>query len=370
MVNARTSLKLLIACVAGAAIVIAPAAHSSRDAHDAGPKTILSAKGLIRSFALGPNRLAWIDSTWGLHVKRGVGTSTVRYTSQYQEGGDPQLVFGGSRPIWLGNRGYPGVTQRVFTTGSSGAVRVVASAQHTDRNAGTYITSVAGDPAGAVFGRATVVETASSKARQCLCQFAVTGGGVTTVADGTAHPVPGLPPPVLVARAGADVALLPASTAPRSGAQPAAGAGAAVIVASLPGGGKISSFIPAGPVRALALSKADAFVLVATPTGHKIEVHAIATGALRRTIPAPGQISEELAVAGSKIVWHSRHTIWCADAATGKTSLVAHSTWAITRVDSEASTLAWAQRLTLISGDDTSPQANLGRISEVVLPVR
>jgi hypothetical protein len=352
----------------GAALAAAPIS-TARHSGVPSSRAVLAVRGVIRSIAPSPQRLVWIDSTWGLHVERpGRSTPTVRYTSRYEEGGDPDLVLGGSRPVWLSDRGFPTETQRVFTLTAAGRAVAVARAQHLDRGDGGFISAVAGDPSGAAFGRATVEQTAESRTRGCLCQFKLVGGGVSTVADGVARVVPQLPPPALLARSGARVALLPATTRVRRTGQPAPDRGASVMVASLADGSSVSSFVPAGTVQAIALSRRNVYVLVTATGKERLEIHTAATGALLRLAAVPAHLADELVVTpDDRVLYHDRHTIWALAAANGRASVVRRTAWSVTQIAATGKTVSWIERHILITGDD-SAKGNRSRVVEATLP--
>lgn len=362
MIRTRRALAFL-AWVALAATQ-AGATAGTTSAHPIG--TVVAVQGVIRSFAVGPKRKAWIEATWELRLQsRTRPPTTVHYTSQYAESGNPPLVFGGSRPVWVGTRGYPYLAQRVFTSGSAGGrPRPLELKTHLDGRDGGYVTALAGDVSGALYGVATVQETAHSISTGCICEFATVSGGMRAVADGSVRKLIGVPAPVLLARAGARFAMVPAANGPSPAAQPSAAADAPVQLRALPKGGVTTAFVPGGHPVALALTSRYVFALVERGTSFLVEVHDARTGALVRSVPAPSSTSMQLAAAGPQVAFHDRHSVWVVDAVTGRRTTVVTSSWQVTQVAMEGATVFWAERRKRAGayGEETRRKDFFGRI--------
>lgn len=336
------------------------------------PRTVVSVPGVIRSFALGAGRVAWIETTWELRIRRfATGrTTTIRYTNQYDEaGGDPYLAFAGSRPLWLGDRGMADITDRVFTTDTAGAVRVLTKVVYADVGDGSYVTGPAGDPAGGTFG--VVVLRDRDPSSGCSCRFAVTGG-VWVVGSGAARRVPGLPPPRALARAGDRLLLAPAAATSRSAAPYADGTGI-VEVRALPDGALVASFTPGGEIEALALTPRFAFVVVRSAGRATIEVHDPQTGALVRSlrVAARGRMDlpgfpPQVAAAGRFVVFHAEKSVSVLDGASGRVVTLARTRGRVTGVAATGTTVAWAEQYG--AGDTAHRKGFTTVIRETTLP--
>ena len=328
------------------------------------PRTVVTVPRVIRSFALGPQRLAWIEATWELRIRRPATgrTTMIRYTNQHYEGGNPSLVFSGSRPVWLGERGIYSVTDRVFTTTPAGRAHAVERVACTPGDGG-FVTGIAGDPTGAVYGVAILHDTS----RAGSSPYDLAGGGVWTVADGVSHRVPHLPPPAYLSRAGRTVALVPmAETTPNPpGDLTPTDTGT---IAALPSGSILATFSVSGTVQALALSERFLFVLVTHGTATSIDIHDARTGKLLRRVSAPriSRLAPKLSAAGPWVVYHDRRTVSALNGATGRVTRVATSNWLVGQAAVQGTTIAWSEQK---GGGNETVRANYTpRLRELTLP--
>jgi hypothetical protein len=346
----------------GAVLCTAPLGRST--AGTTTPRTVLTIPGVIRSFAFGPQRLAWIEATWELRIRRlATGkTTTTRYTNQHFEGADPSLVFSGSRPVWLGERGIYSITDRVFTTTPAGQARAVEKVVHTTSNGG-FVTGISGDPTGGVYGVAILHDTSGTGAGP----YDLAGGGVWTVGNGVSHRVPHLPPPAYLSRAGKTVALVPmAETTPGSPGQlTPTDTGT---IAALPSGSTLSTLTVSGTVEALALSQRFLFVLVTDGTATSIEIHDARTGKLLRRVSAPriSRLAPKLSAAGPWVVYHDQRTVSALNGATGRVTRVATTNWLVRQAAIQGTTVAWSEQK---GGGSETVRANYtSRLRELTLP--
>jgi hypothetical protein len=218
-----------------------------------------------------------------------------------------------------------------------------------------------------MYGVAVVRETADSIASGCICEFTTVGGGVRTVAHGIARKLAGVPPAVQLARAGNRFAMVPAYTAaPFPGPTEAPGGTNSVQLRSLPSGALTTTFAPDGIPIALALTSRFAFVLVANSStvSLSVEVHDARTGVLVRSVQVPAGAEAQLAAAGARVAFHDRHSVWLLDAVSGRRTTVATSTWQVTQVAMQDSTVFWAERRRRpgTPGTETSRKDFFGRI--------
>lgn len=329
------------------------------------PHTVLTIPGVIRSFALGPQRLAWVEATWELRVRSLTTgrTTTARYTNQHFEDADPSLVFSGSRPVWLSETGIALVTARVFTTTSAGRPRAVEKVHYQDGVDGDFVTGISGDSTGGVYGVAIFHDTSGTESGP----FDLDGGGVWTVANGASHRVAQVPPPAYLARSGEAVALIPmASTTPNPA--PDLTPTDTVTVASLPSGRTLATFAVTGAPQAIALTPQFVFVLVQNGADRSIEVHEPRNGKLVRRVSAPriNRLAPKLSASGAWVVYHDQRTVSALDGGTGRVKRVATTTWLVRQALIQKTTVAWSEQKG--GGSDTLRANYTSRIREVTLP--
>lgn len=348
----------LATAVALLAVAALPAAASSP-----APRTLVSLPGVVYAFAHDNGRIAWIETTWELRIRAVAGGApkTIRYTNQYeerQESGPGRLALGGRRAVWLSSRGGFDIADRVYTaTTAAPRPRLLEKQSHLDGHDGGYVTGIAGDASGFAYGVVEVTEIGP-----CPCKYKVTGGAARLVDAGTKRDLPGAPPPFLVARAGARVAVVPASVDPRPEAQPLPAA--RVEVRDAKTGAVVSTFSPSGPVRAITLSAR----VVAVLAGGRIERYDVATGNLVGATPVSAQVARELDIEGARIVFRDNRTIRLLDSASGRVSVLAKTTpWKPVAVSIEGRTVVWVETMRVRPGD-ISRRTFRSRIRLVLLP--
>jgi hypothetical protein len=240
------------------------------------------------------------------------------------------------------------VVERVWSTDSSGRKRLVARVEHGDSADGTYLTSLAGSPAGGAFGTERIVDAEPG----CACKFVRTGGGVWAFGGDGAHRVPGLPPPALLARWDRNVALVPLVVSAPTDTGGAPRPRPRVEIRSLSDSSMISSFDSPQPIDDLALTKRYVFTIAGYAKSTQLQVHDPATGALIRAVRAQSlRYLDQVGVtrpltfsaAGHWAVYGQSHSVWAVDGATGKVSRVTHTTWSVRDVSTDGETVSWIE---------------------------
>jgi hypothetical protein len=330
--------------------------------------------------AAASDRVAWTDSVFRIHVKslRSRRESVQAYGVQYWAyGNDSQLTFAGSRPAWLGatGGGSKPVTQRVWSTSPSGKRRLVDLVAHDESGSGTYVTALAGSPAGGAFGVASLKDLSGSG---CFCEFLLSGGGVWAFGAGSAHRVPGLPPPALLARWGGEVALVPVDPSVQKEADLAPAPDAPVEVRSLTDASTISSFTTPRPLYDLELTDRYVFTIVGYGRATQIQVHDPATGALVRSIQSGslryidqvGVVNPPtFAAAGSWLIFGEPHSVWAVDGTSGTVSLVTHTLSVVRDVSTDGRSVTWAEAHNVRGTANQPPRVQwLSRIRTATIP--
>lgn len=312
-------------------------------------KAVVTFPGIARAFAFDAGRLAWIENTWELRIRTlRTGTQhTIRYTNQYEEipdfSGRRRLVMEQRRLLWLSTRGRGMSEDADHVYGATvDAVRGrrLTTEAHVEGWVGGYVVGVAGDASGFSYGVVTLKETKPGGDR-----YQVADGGVWSVADGTKRKVPGAPPAFVLARAAGRVAIVPANTSELPAGAPFDTGKVEIRNATT---GTVISNFSSGRVRALALSKEVAVVLV----GRRINRYEVASGRLLGSTAVPGETGTDLDIEADRIVFRTSRSIKLLDAATGRVTTVATTTpWRPSGVAIDGRTVAWTESMRIAPGD-------------------
>jgi hypothetical protein len=339
---------------AAIALVIAAASASVAGATPA-PRTMTEFHGDATNMAAASGDLAWTDTVDRIHVLnlRTGNVVTQLFSKQYETyTHDTQLVFAGSRPLWVGTIGgnFKLIRQSVFTTNNGRRV-LVGYAVHGEAASGGFVTAVAGSPAGGAFGIAELKDL-EPPSEGCFCKFVLVGGGVWAVANGSSHRVVGLPPPSLLARFGDEVALAPVNPNVEKRPLLAPAPDAPVEVRSLRDASTISTFDSPRPLNALALTSQFVFTLAGYGKTTRLEVHDPATGTLLRSLhrtslewrDVPGGPYPPIFTAGGRwAVYAKPHEVWAVDGSSGRTVLIARTKSVVQDISTDGRTVTWAE---------------------------
>ena len=144
------------------------------------------------------------------------------------------------------------------------------------------------------------------------CPYQVLGGGARRVVGRQKFRIPGVPPMAAFAASAGRIAVVPADRRPSEKfSSPRPVTDGPVQIRRVDDGTIVSTFAPAGSVRAVALSGRNAAVLVADAAGEKrIERYDAVTGALRGATAVPRASAAALDVAGENVVFRVGRSIW------------------------------------------------------------
>jgi hypothetical protein len=219
------------------------------------PTTLVTDSGLIHAFAQDSGTIAWIGGGFSVHVRRLAAKHGSVVGSALQEGG-PQRIVGrplalaGTTALWTSYNGGNTLETAIHTGSPTKRERLVYVLAHMPGPAdGSFLSAVAGHGSTLVFGD---VEQACDLEYNCQ-RLDVTGAVRRVDASGSA--VAGLPSPFLLTTSSGWIALVPAKT-PRffPDIGPPRAAEYAPVQVYGPDGHLVSSFVPDGTPRAIALA--------------------------------------------------------------------------------------------------------------------
>jgi len=266
---------VLLLLTLSSAVGTAPAAKATAIT----PRTLVVDKGPIHAFAQDANAMAWIDAGYGVHVrrlaaKRGSIVGNALEYGGYKHRGWP-LALAGTRALWTsydaGNFLYTHLHIGSPTRPDHVIYEFVVEFGSVD---GDYLGGLAGQGATLVFGA-----TNQRCDNEFDCRRIDVTGAVKRVGAGL-DDVPGLPAPVMVATSSGRIALVPAKT-PRfyPDIGPPRAAEYAPVEVYDPAGHLISSVVPDGTARAIALSWPKLAVLFEFVNGRRqIQLYDARTG--------------------------------------------------------------------------------------------
>lgn len=239
--------------LAAAALLLPAAGSPSRPAPV--PGTLVTDPGPIHAFAQDAGAVAWIGHDYAVHVRRVAAKRGSVIGRALQQGG-PQKVAGrplalaGTTALWTSYNGGNNLEVAIHFGSPTQRDRLIYVLTHMPGPAeGSYLTAVAGHGSTLVFGDA---EQACDLEYDCR-RLDVTGA--VRRADAAGSAVVGLPPPFLLATSSGRIALVPAKT-PRffPDIGPPRAAEYAPVQVYGPDGHLVSSFLPDGTPRAIALA--------------------------------------------------------------------------------------------------------------------
>lgn len=238
----------------GAALILLGAAGAPSATRPA-PKTLLAESGPIHGFAQDAGAVAWIGPGYLVHVRRIAAKRGSVIGDALQRGGPVRiktrpLALAGTRAVWTSYNGGNTLEIHVHAGSPSQPEKEIYELDSMPGPPdGSWLGGVAGDGSTLVFGELL---------QRCDVEWdcrRIDVTGAVRRADASASAVQGLPPPFLLAASSSRIALVPAKTPrffPDIG-PPRAAEYAPVQVHDLDGH-LISSFVPDGTPRAIALS--------------------------------------------------------------------------------------------------------------------
>ena len=225
------------------------------------------------------------------------------------------LALGGERAVWTEDYGGSSIDASAYTAAlNDRRVRAIFDIEGVPGLGGIFA-DFAGDGDTLAFAWADIDFETEDEHRACYsgrgCRFIVVGGGARRVVAGRAVRIPGAPPAFRVAASAGRIAVVPADRTKSAASYPRPVAGGPVEIRNAEDGTIVSTFAPAGTVRAVALTGRNAAVLVVDASRQKrIARYDSVTGSLLGPTPVPPATAAALEVAGENVVSRVGRSIW------------------------------------------------------------
>jgi hypothetical protein len=242
-------------------------------------RTLVVENGPIYSFAQDSSTISWIGRGYDVHVrplaaKRGTVIGDARQRGGPVKVNGRPLALAGARALWTSYNGGNFLETHIYAGSPTQTKEIYELENQPGDPAGAYLGGVAGDGATLVFG-----DTSPNCDTEYICQRIDVSGAVKRVGS-EVKDIPGIPPSFMLAVSQDRIAVVPAKTPrfyPDIGPPRAAEYGP-VEVYDL-AGHLISSVVPDGTARAIALSWPKLAVLIEHVDGSReIELYDARTG--------------------------------------------------------------------------------------------
>jgi hypothetical protein len=295
--------------------------------------------GVMGDFVQDGDRIAWWNcrGMWIRTVSTGLMRSFQHGVCDQHRAAFSGVALAGTRVLWsvsgteFCEHACPGDP---FEWVATAALTGPSRAANIEDLSGRYVVAMAGDGPTLTY---SIVRLACTNPPGEPCPSpTVVGGVVKRVVGRSARLIPHAGPAAHLAAASGRIGLVPAT------GEGGAAVNARVEVRNARTGELLASFVPAGHVREIALSRTAAVVLVAKENGHlRIERYAIRTGnRLGATSVSPR--ASELDISGGRIVYRTPRAIRLVNAVTGHTKLLRRIPAGAFGVSIEGRRVAWA----------------------------
>jgi hypothetical protein len=311
--------------------------------------------GRVLAVAQTPDTLAWLESTASgcrLRIRALSGGKARAY--RYAPGCLPasqDLALSENRAAW---GGYEEVrcseTTAAVYTEAAGHARLVQEIPGDCLGYGTSFQGLVSD--GSTFFYSLLMTSPKPASSRCgeggACRFRLAGGRILRIGRARSVPVRGLPPAALLAASSRRIALVaPArrgASSGRGGALdwPRAALDGRVEIRSTRTSALVSSFRPAGIVRAIALSSYRAVVLVRSKPGLRIEWYDADSGA-RLGAVAVSFATVALSTDGHFVAFAAGQTVRVLDMETGAQRVVRRAAGELAGVSLRPGRIVWAE---------------------------
>ena len=295
-------------CAAGAAV---SPGMSGRAA--ASPVTIAEWSGQVDAAGQDAGSIAWCADT-GLVIRKLGQASGSRIRSSFCASGW-RVVLARAAVAWGGYEEKRCIdTHAAVYVAAAGAARRVATMVEDCTGGGDVYRGLVTDGTAFFYGVLKVVDR-NADGVACdgdPCTLHVTGGSIKRIVDGHGVTVRGLPPAAEIAASDGRIALVaPAAAASWGGVSsgapypdfPRAATNGLVEVRRSSDAALVTRFRPAGIVRAIALSRRYAVVLVASGKSVRIEWYDVGSGARLGSTPVPSSTARTLSASGEGVVF-------------------------------------------------------------------
>jgi hypothetical protein len=329
-----------LVAVAAFALTALPAATAARPA----PRTVLTTRAPIQAFAADGARIAWISgSCRTVRVRRLSGgragvVGNARNT-ECDNRGTPVLALAGKRALWP-NLTFGNVSYAFVMTGAVGERRPkkLQEVDHDTDGSGDYLTAVAGS--GRLLAYSVLIMSGRTLANGTDVFFP-SRGTVERVVGRKKVPQVGTTPPFTIAVGGGRVAVVPADEGENPTPRLRAALNGSVEIRD-PKGNVVSRFAPAGRIRAIAVTKSFAVVLIAG----RIDRYRLPTGTFAGSTTASGA-APELDAEGQTAIFRVGRLIRSLDLSTGQGRVVARAAARPIGLSIAGRSVAWAENIRL-----------------------
>ena len=356
-------LRLTLAIVA---LVLVGLADGSAAGVESQPRTLLSAP-FVGWVAQDESLVAWSASAKGCDRvtvldRRNGRRSTIGLVL----GSDDEtcsttgftIAVGGRQVVWSAVANCCNNDFGYVVTTSVGEPSTKFNGTSTDRDTGTFVTTMAGDGSALVYGLVTLdlVGPDCDLGDEPSCQYRFIAGEVRRVSGRKSVEIPGTVATALVAVSGPRLLAVPADVDacvqpppaldPRGieiGCWPTGAQNGPVQVRDVTTGRRLSSFAPAGLVVAAGLSPSLAAVLVEQSGTRRVELHNPSTGRLLRSASVP-RGTREVAVAGARVVYSTAGGIHLLRTSGSRDPLLARAKGSVFALSIEGDRVVWAER--------------------------
>ena len=236
------------------------------------------------------------------------GSMTCRWDLAEQQ---PELALaaGAQETLWTLHEDGPSPVDYVMTADFDGPERRLDRLAHASDGTGLWLGGVAG--AGQTLAY-SVVEIKYVDQIACLsggsCKQRISGGGVRTVSDGRATPLPGAEPALELAASAGRLAYVPASGVDASGA-PTASASGGVEVVDATSGTSVSEVQPQGVPLALGLSRHTLAILTRDGRRDRISWYDADDGTQLGSVTVSARTAPQLALSDRIAVYRIGRTL-------------------------------------------------------------
>jgi hypothetical protein len=320
-----------------------------------GPETLAVVKGHVIGVAQTDDSVAWLESTTsGCRLRTRSRNSGSTRAFRYSAGclPDQDLALIGERAAW---GGYEDVrcsetTAAVYAEANDRA-RLLQEIPGDCLGYGKSFQGLVSD--GSAFFFSLLVTSSKAISPRCgeggACRFQLSGGSITRLTRTRVLPVRGLPPAVLLAASSGRIALVaPAHRGASSGRGrldwPRAALDGRVQIRNTSSAGLVSSFRPAGLVRAVSLSTYRAVVLVQSKRGRRIEWYDADSGARLGAEPVP-PATATISTDGRLVAFAAGATVHVLDLETGAERVLRHAPGEVVGVSVDGGRVVWGENV-------------------------
>jgi hypothetical protein len=342
--------RLVCLVLSGAALVLAAPASPSAPSRSAAPRTAFVASGSLRSLVQDGGRFAWIGGGYGVWTRAFSGGKSARLGSAAPWGTvkkfmpGPWLAIAGKRVLWTSSGGGDSTHTNVFTSVPGQAKPTFVGGTQADNlvgvNDGSYFGGAAGD------GKTLVWSSAHFRCVRPACnelEFRCPSSSRTGFATGRTTQSTTCARRPSWMRLSGDWRVPSASPVANSEALPRPAPNGSVEIRLASDGKLVTSFVPVGTVRAVALSTQYAAVLVERADGARaIETYDARSGLPVASAAVPSATADDLDISGATVVFRIGWSVRLLGAVTGQQRVLYATTAKPIGLSIEGSRVAWA----------------------------